>query len=316
MPKHTLILMGGAQDQLRISATTLHEAIGALLEGARLATRFAIDGESTRTGPRPAWLDSACAIDITGLTAGSTCLTMQAPTLQEADPTKFGTPGQRSLFEEHERSITSQSAIELFGEVLAAAIDQPADEITADRPLLDACLRFANVSSLSGVEGIRIEGLRKRSTPLLITPAHGLSIEQLRDQTPTPRAVRVSGVLDTISASRTDVILMLKDGSRLLARIDAPDLAALISLFGQHVVVSGVAHYRPSGQPFIIHAQSILKAGPNDHLFEVAPATRPRKLTSHLAAQDSTPAGVSAFFGAWPGDESEADLLAALEDIG
>lgn len=315
MPEHTLILLGGAQDQLRVSAATLHEAIGTLLEGARLATRFAVDGESARTGPRPAWLDSACAIDITGLTAGSACLTMQAPTLQEADPTKFGIPGQRSLFEEHERSIISQTAIELFGDVLAALMEQPDDEITADRPLLDACLRFAKLSSSSGVEGVRIEGLRKRSTPLLITPAQILRIEQLRDQTQNPQAVRVSGVLDTISASRTDVILKLKSGSRLLVRMDAPDLTTLITLFGQHVVVSGVAHYRPSGQPLLIHAQSITEAGPNDSFFEAAPLARSRRLTSPLSAQDNA-AGVSAFFGAWPGEESEDELLVALEDIG
>jgi hypothetical protein len=71
MNKHTLTLMGGRPNELRISATVLHEAVGALIEGARLATRFAVEGESVRKGPRPAWLDAACDFEITGLSPGS-----------------------------------------------------------------------------------------------------------------------------------------------------------------------------------------------------------------------------------------------------
>ena len=41
MNKHKLVLLGGLPGELRISATVLHEAVGALIEGARLATRFA-----------------------------------------------------------------------------------------------------------------------------------------------------------------------------------------------------------------------------------------------------------------------------------
>jgi len=57
----------------------LLETVGALLEGARQATRFFIEGESTRKGPRPAWLDAACSVDVTGLTAGSAVVALEAP---------------------------------------------------------------------------------------------------------------------------------------------------------------------------------------------------------------------------------------------
>ena len=48
MKKHKLTLMGGAHDELRVPAAVLRESIEALLEGARLATRFAVEGESVR----------------------------------------------------------------------------------------------------------------------------------------------------------------------------------------------------------------------------------------------------------------------------
>ena len=112
MNKHKLKLMGGPHSDLRVSAVLLHEAIGTLIEGARLATRFAVEGESIRKGPRPTWLDSACAVDIVGLTAGSVDIAMEAPTLQEVDAARFGGHRQRSR-----RCRTGQRYRRSFGSV-------------------------------------------------------------------------------------------------------------------------------------------------------------------------------------------------------
>ena len=81
MKKHTMTLLGGTRGQLRVPADVLLETVGALLEGARQATRFFVDGESTRKGPRPAWLDAACTIEVTGLTAGSAVVALEASQL-------------------------------------------------------------------------------------------------------------------------------------------------------------------------------------------------------------------------------------------
>ena len=127
---------------MRVSAVVLHEAVGALIEGARLATRFAVEGESVRKGPRPAWLDSACAFDVTGLSAGSAVIAIEAPTLQEIDPVRFGDNGQPSLFENNDQSFAEQTAVDLFGRVLATVVEGNADDVVADRALLDTCVRF------------------------------------------------------------------------------------------------------------------------------------------------------------------------------
>lgn len=314
MNKHKLTLMGEPHGELRISAALLHEAIGALIEGARLATRFAVEGESARKGPRPAWLDSACAVDITGLTAGSAVIAMEAPTLQEADAAKFGKAGQRSLFEEIDRGVGEQTAVDLFGQVLASIVERDADDVVADRALLDICVRFAKVSR-DGFDGVQLEGLYGRDKPLLITRDHVPQIELLRDETPAPQAARVAGTLDTISASRSDVILTLKDGTKVPARMEDHDREALRALFGKTVVVSGIAHYRPSGRLLMVDVESIEEAGAGDHLFEAAPIARKRLPVATPVAQDDL-SGVSTFFGTWPGEESEDELLEALQAIG
>lgn len=314
MNKYKLKLMGGLHGELRVPASILHEAIGALIEGARLATRFAVEGESARKGPRPSWLDAACAIDITALSYGSAVFALEVPTLQEADAARFGDDGHRSLFEEHDRSFGEQTAVDLFGQVLAAGIEGQADDVMADWALLDTCVRFAKISG-GGYEGIQIEGLRGREKPLVIMSEHVPQIEILRDETPPLQAVRVAGMLDTISASRSDVILALKDGTKIPARLEDHDPNALKDLFGKHVVVSGVAHYRPSGRLLLLDVESITELTAGDHLFEAAPVARKRLPVVTPVAQDDS-SGVSAFFGTWPGDEREDELLDALQAIG
>ena len=313
MNNHKLTLMGGPHGELRISAALLHEAVGALLEGARLATRFAVEGESVRKGPRPAWLDSACAVEITGLTAGSAVIEMEAPTLQEVDAVKFGDDGQRSFFEEIDQGFGDQTAVDLFGEVLASVVERDADEVVADRALLDTCARFARIAG-DGIDGVRLDGLRGRVEPLVISRDHVPQIELLRDETPSPQAARVAGTLDTISASRSDVILKLKDGTKVPARMEDHNPDALRALFGKAVVVSGMAHYRPSGRLLMVDVEAIGVAGAGDHLFDAAPVARKRLPVAAPVVQDDS-SGVSAFFGTWPGEESEKELLEALQAI-
>ena len=313
MKKHSLTLMGGPRDELRISAALLQETLKTLLSGARLATRFAVEGESVRKGPRPAWLESACAVDVTGLSAGSAVIATETPTLQEADVAKFGDLGQRPLFGEIDRGFAAKTAIDLFGQVLASIIEQDIDAVVADRALLNACARFAKISG-DGFVGVQLEGLHGRDAPLIVTHDHVPLIELLRDETPPPQATRVAGTLDTISASRSDMILKLKDGTTVPARMDDRDPDALRELFGETALISGVAHYRPSGRLLMVDVESIGKAGAGSQLFETFPVARRRLLVAPPVPQDGS-SGVAAFFGTWPGDESEDELLEALQII-
>ena len=256
MNKHKLTLIGGLTGELRVPASVLLEAVGALVEGARLATRFAVEGESVRKGPRPAWLDTACDFEVTGLAPGSAVIAVDARSLKEVDAVRFGPGAHRSLFGETDERFGEQTAIDIFGSVLGSLVAGSRDDILADRALLESCARFARVSG-GGFAGLRLEGLRGRSAPLELTSADVPRIELLRDETPRPQAVRVAGVLDTVSASRSDIVLVLKDGTRVPGRMDQHDLESLRALLGADVVVSGVAHYRPSGRLLLVDVESL-----------------------------------------------------------
>jgi len=302
MNRHTLTLIGGAGgDELRVPAETLQEMIRLLLEGARGAVRLDVEGESVRRGQRPAWLVELGAIDITGLTAGSAIVALQAPSFGDlSEPALVG----------YEHVPGDQSAVDRFASILAAILDDDAEDVTADRSLLDICANFARASGV-GFDGVRLDGLQGRSSPLTVRPSDVPRIEYLRDRTPPSRATRLTGRLDTISATRADIVLLLDDGSRLPARLDTPAPRSLGPLFDRDVTVSGTVHFNPSGRPRHLSVDEISSATQTDGVFRRLPVARERAKLFDAVPQDAG-SGVNAFFGTWPGEESDDDLLDAL----
>ncbi len=313
MKKHTMTLLGVTRGELRVPADVLLETIGALLEGARQATLFFIEGKSTRKGPRPAWLDATCNIEVTGLTAGSAVVALEAPALADAAPDRFGGVHQVSLFAEPQQLLdASHSAVDIFAGVLASVVRGEKERVLADRALLDTCVRFARAAR-DGFEGVQLEGIAGLAAPLVVRRDDVAKIELLRDETPGPKAVRVSGSLDTISATKSDVVLTLSDGTAVAARLDARDNEQLKALFGSRVVVSGMAQFLPSGKLLVIDVEHLGPARDGDVVFESAPKATARPVASLLPQDEAS--GVSAFFGTWPRDETDEDLLDALEAI-
>jgi hypothetical protein len=315
--KHTLTLLGGPSGEVRISAETLSEAIAALIDGAQRAARLFVDGESTRPGPRPAWLDAVCRdISVTGLQAGSTVIRIEAPTLAEAAPEHFRHLAQASLFGEPGAILDpTQSAVDLFGNVLATALAGERDALVADRALLDACARFARIAGRPDSRGVRLDGIAGREAPVEVAREALPRIELLRDETPPPSAVRITGTLDTISATSNTILVMLPDAHMVQARFEDPDPEILRGLFGKRVTISGMARFRPSGRLLLVDATYLGPATPNDVIWERVPTARPGTASPVFTTPQESISGVAAFFGIWPGEESDEDLLRALQEI-
>lgn len=316
--KHTLTLLGGPSGEVRVSAEALSETIAALIEGAGRAARLRVEGDSTRPGPRPAWLDAVCQdIAVTGLQAGSTVIPIEASTLAEVAPEQFLHLAQGSLFGEPGAVLDSrQSAVDLFGNVLATALAGDRDALVADRALLETCARFVRTAGRAGARGVKLEGIAGQSAPVQVGPDDLARIERLRDETPPPSAVRITGTLDTISASSRMILLILPDGDKIQARFEDLDLELLRTLFRQRVTISGMARFRPSGRLLLVDAEYLGPATANDALWERMPSARPGRAAPVFTPMPQDRAsGVAAFFGIWPGEESDQDLLRALGEI-
>lgn len=314
MKRRTVTLCGASDGGLRVPADVLVEAVSALLEGARQATRFFVEGQSTRKGTRPAWLEAVCGFEVTGLKPGSVVIALEAPTLAEADASRFGGGHLVPMFAEPQRMIdVGATAVDLFAEVLASALESDREHVVGDRALFETCVRFARAGR-GRFGAIQLSGFPGRDAPLVVGPEHIPHLELLRDETPAPRAVRVAGRLDTISASKASCVLILADGTSVPARLDTQDIESLKQHFNAKVVVSGIAQFRPSGRLLTIDVEHIGPSRPQDVVFEQAPRAPLRLIPASTMRQDST-VGVAAFFGTWPGEETDEELLAALEAI-
>lgn len=112
-------------------------------------------------------------------------------------------------------------------------------------------------------------------------------------------------------------MLKLESGETIPARAEDYDVESLRTLFGAHVVVSGLARFRPSRRIGLLEIEHLAPARHADAIWSASPpipldAVSPPVVT--LLSQDET-SGVSAIFGTWPGDESDADLQAALASL-
>ncbi len=125
-------------------------------------------------------------------------------------------------------------------------------------------------------------------------------------ETPRPQRVRVVGDLDMIRMSGRGFELLLDDGSYAGCVLVEGDIADLKPLVGHRVLVQGIASYQPSGHLLRIDVERVGPGHGESDVWSVIPPPRKRTIdTSQLHKPQGPSNGVSAFFGTWPGDESD-----------
>jgi hypothetical protein len=257
----------------------------------------------------PAWLQSASSFDIVGIEAGSTLIIIEAPTLTEAAPALFH---QRELFEPID---SDDSAFGLMTQTLQAAADERSDSDLFDQPLLSTFRRFERVLQ-SGFSSIGLGNGKQNRRPLVIDRSSMTAVERLIQSTPEPQRTRVAGTLDTIRHSDRMFTLLMEDGKAIKGIAEEVAAQQLAALFGQSVVVSGTAIFRPSGRLLRIEAEEIEPAGSDAAVWATVPAPLFRVMDAPSLHQPQGPrSGVNAIIGRWPGDESEEEITAALREL-
>ncbi len=287
--------------------------LSAIEPAVQRSIRMAIQGQSTSRGGRiPHWLQQASDIrfiDITG--RKQTILHFEAPMLGEAAPELFH---QQELWP----SIPHPEAtgFDLLNNVLNEVILGNEDSDKFDRPLLATLGQFGHV--LNGVyQELHFEGSESAGiSDQIINKETVRSAKELRDQTPSPRKVRISGRLDMIRVSTKSFELALQKGDRVRGVFGAGAPEELSALLDQNVLIEGNAVYRPSGRVLRIDAECVEICATGQKIWEELPSPLGKKLEhSKLRIRQSPKSGVAAFFGTWPGNETDDELLEALERI-
>lgn len=297
----------GADVPISISSALLRR----LEETARPCVRMAIEGASASAGAIPAWLELASDIRTVGFSErnGQSILHVKAPTLGDAVPEVFD---QKTLWPG--MASAEDTAVQLIGRVGRVVRGQEAASDMYDQPLLKHFTHWQGLFKRE-VKELRLQAsLTGASVPVTLDIAVVENAKLLSAQTPLPRQIRIVGKLDMVRYSTRSFGLVLDRGEEVRGVLQEGDPDILKRYFGREITVFGKAIYRPSGSLLRIDAQEILDTTEGRTAFSSIPEAF-SKVPRIEKRPQATKSSVSVFFGTWPGEETDAELLAALGEL-
>jgi hypothetical protein len=278
------------------------------------SVRMALEGSSSSVGAPPSWLRKAADVRVTGFSerGGATILNLEAPMLGEAAEEVYA---QDTLWET--KPAPNETAINVLAHVLEHVRDANDESALFDRTLLGRVARLRHL--LSGVvTAIRLPAAADdQRLSAVVNEQVVESAMRLSDRTPPPTQIRLTGVLDMIRHSTRSFGLLLEDGAEVRGVLEAQEqMGDLTRFLGAKLLVLGRAVYRPSGKLLRIDAHSFHSGDGQPQLFGKVPPPRERRpLIIRTKPSDQSRKGVGAFFGIWPGEESDEDFARMLKEV-
>jgi hypothetical protein len=297
----------GSDIPLAISASLLRR----LEDTARPCVRMVLEGTSASVGAPPAWLERASDVRTLGFSVrnGKSVLHVKAPRLGDAVPEIFD---QATLWPG--LAVQDDTAIQLIGKVSHVVRRQEAGSDLYDQPLLKHLSHWSKLFR-KDLQSLAFPTNTASGNPTDVFDEQvSRSALLLSNQTPPPRQIRIVGKLDMVRHSTRSFGLLLSDGQEVRGIMNEGNPDLLKQYFGREITIFGKAIYRPSGSLLRIDAQEILDTAEGRSAFSVVPPAFTQRSKLDRKIQHSKN-GVSAFFGTWPGDETDEELLAALGEL-
>lgn len=273
--------------------------------------RMAMEGASVAQGRPPAWFQRASDIRFVGYghDGDDTVIALQLPTIGEAAEELYR---QRAFWDT--RPDPGETAIDVLRHVVDEVASENNESSWYDRHLL---ARFARMRTVFGaaIQSIQLADSGRRSE---VNEQVAVTAARLGTSTPPNRQVRVAGMLDMIRHSTRSFSLRLASGEEVPGVMESSeDTSILRKFFGKPVLVLGRAVYRPSGRLLRLDAATLEDGAEAPAVFgkvpppqAVRPSTPPRRKPS-----DAGKRGVAAFFGIWPGEETDAEFDSLVHDL-
>jgi hypothetical protein len=278
------------------------------------SVRMALEGASNSFGAPPAWLRRAADVRVTGFSGkgSATVLHLEAPRLGEAAEEIYA---QDTLWET--RPAPGETAVTVLARALEDVRNANVESSLYDRPLLSRVARLRHVFD-DVVTTIRLPSKAgDESLSMVVDPKVVQSAAQLSDQTPAPAQLRMTGILDMVRHSTRSFGLLLEDGMEVRGVVGAQEqMEQLKQFLGSKILVLGKAIYRPSGKLLRIDAQGFVSGEGQPHLFtKIPPPREKRPILVRTKIHDHDRKGVAAFFGTWPGEETDEDFARMLREV-
>ncbi len=306
--KHIIQLKGYQTENGKIPfslLTGLGEQLTRLAESTLLSY---VEGSSKiKRGRAPEWLSNSIDFNLTGIREGSTILDIEAPILSES----IGHI-QLPVFQNFESAkLKDASALDLSFFAYDQALKNKEDSFILDKNLLKEIIKLNKVLQSDEAEII----FESNSTKLEVTKKTLSEIKVLEEKTPPSIKAKVTGKLDVLQHSKSQLELVA-DGKKIRAQLsDKLNFDDLFELFGEDVSISGIANFNPAGKISSFEIQAIKKAAPEDDYFRNLPQPTFKEfdLMRIVEEQEYRGSNLDNVIGKWPGDESADELLELLK---
>lgn len=311
MLNYTLLLHGLRSTGEGLPGALLRDLLDAVDRGAKGAVRLRLEGRSSAKGGfPPAWVNEAAAFRMAGFHRGTPGVELRIPTLREALPQRFA---QEDLFPPAD---PEDSALTLMGRSLSDALAGKADSDAYDPPLLRSFEEFREVFR-HGVSALEIRNGRPDQPTLTVTPEGIRVVQRLHRQTPRSQRVRIAGQVDAIRYSDRAFTLVLESGEQIRGVLAEGEPEVLAPYFGKVAVVSGMAQFRPSGSLLRVDADQVQPGTDQDlELWSETPRPLFASTDDHDLRRPQRPrSGINALIGSWPGNETDDEIFAMLEEM-
>jgi len=313
---HKIILRNDEHYGRKLPPHHLGRLFAELPLAIRASVSMAFRNRSHAKGRRPRWLDQASDVRFVDHQGnGESVLYFEAPLLGEAAADIYAQP---SLFPDaDDRPAKEDTAFDVFGDVLTDVQRRNVDSGHFDPSLLHRITHFSRVFKNGPYHEVDFTSRRyPEASPARVTPALVTSAKELLGRTPLPQRVRIVGQLDGLVASTQRFSVLLDSGEKVDGSFVDEQIDAMQELWRKRVLILGTAIYRASGRLLRIDAEAVKSGERESVVFSCLPAPPGTKIDmSKLRRPQGTKSGINAIFGKWPGDETEEEITAILEEL-
>jgi hypothetical protein len=312
--RHEICLESDKDFSGRLPTHHLGYLLANLPVAVRGAVSMALRNRSKTPGQLPGWLKRASDLRFTGHGGnGVTHLRFELPSLEDAASEVYQ---QRELFDSG-RPDGKLTGLDLLMRVIQDIDTVQADSDAFDPQLLYQFAKFKRFFKSGPFSGFRIAGsVPDACGEVRVTRTTMENSLRLYGRTPTPLRVRLVGNLDGLEASTQRFLLLLDSGERVAGVYPEEISDRLQELWRKRVLVLGTSVFRASGNLLRVEAESIDDGANASSLFSTPPVASGSRLDpNRLRKPQGTRSGMAAIMGQWPGDETEEEIEAALEQM-
>ena len=279
----------------------------------RQSISMAVQNRSSNKGRSPEWLKRAADVRfVDHRYENGVCLRFSAARLGDAAPELFV---QQSLFPELMPDANA-TGFDLLANVLSDIRAGDKDSQHFDTNLLRNVGHFHKFFQKGPFTAIEFPDPKSKDRAIELTEDLVVSARSLCGMTPAPERVRLVGELDGIEASTQRFTLVLDTGEKVNGVFGDAQMDEMRRLWRQRVLVLGSAVYRPSGRLLRIEADEVRTGIGEASIFSRLPRSPHEQLDRGKLQQQQGPrSGMAAIAGAWPGDETDSEIEAALEPM-